>query len=860
MLLVPVIQPEPRLASYLAMSTILGVEFFIQFYDLDSWRHPKSQCIFFVKEIRKDRRCRLDCHDIARARELRQAILESKSEDISFDDIIEYIRCNCCAGRTFPNTNHRNSIQDVDLLIPLAKRWLREILLKRRDEIERQAAERRIPTTPKPTSWADQWTPISYASSAASTPTRTTTIETPMTSPSYHRFDSPPTFNTSSRSPKPDASPTPASRYSPIPSATQHTTQHVGAHTRYDLRPREMNQVTESASRVSARSALPRFRVYIESPSYEHAVSWQVCQRLGAGDKPRDYETGSLYIYDRTSTPGYVKIGWTAGSIKERLENWSKCGYVPNELFRATKIPYAQRVETLTHHELVVEWRSEPPCQYCWARKGERVCHSEWFEVGHNKAIKVLSTWAEFFDKALPYESDGSLKTEWRRVVNALVAKGENVTGTKLLEHHEASVKEKETETKELVDKVFKLEIEGHGRFLNQAKQESLSFKEVIVPEAELEWQRLSLHEQPKDEPQISTTPLFMFGPAAAESYGRHFCFTNSTSSKVEPSSSQESPPKVVSLFKAGALHDVGVQPDMTWPLKDVTPHGIKVKPKIAFIFPESATKTDLPRKEPVISTRIPVTQIPMFMREQMATRSSTPKAQAEMKTSITSKIESLPNGSPLSAPLELKFGSGSQSATPFVFSNKPLSEYNQSSNSVRSALESLQPQSGWPFKTETSPPRNSASLPLVHFDTSMFPKTEFVFNSVPMKKIEPSAMPLNSLFRSLSITESALEYKSLFMPQAQPEAGHPVEDASRNEELLPAHISVPASPILEASIEGRDTLVPCEKDVSDALVKLQPDQQEENCDSSTYPATEDQREERQPSQRCKGMLKIGEH
>jgi hypothetical protein len=871
MLLVPVIQPRPSFASHLAMSTDLGVEFFIKFDDLDPWR--QRQCIFFVKTIRKDRRCKLDCYDIARARKLRQTILESESEDISFDDLIEYIRCNCCAGRILANVNHRNSIEDVDLLIPLAKRWLEEILLRRRmDDIERHAAERPTPTTPARTSQTDQWTPSSYASSATSTPTHTITVETPMTSPSYHRFGSPPLFNQGSKPQNPDASPTSASRYSPIPSATQYTTQHMGAHTRYYLRPREINPVTGNVSRLSARPALPRFRIYIESPSSEHAISWQVCQRLGAGDKPRDYETGSLYIYDRTSTPGYVKVGWTARSVKERLEDWSKCGYVPNELFRATEVPYAQRVETLTHHELIAEWRSEPPCQNCWARTGERVCHSEWFEVGHDKAIKVLSTWVDFFKKAIPYESDGSLKTEWRRVVNALVAKGDNVTGTKLLEHHETSVKERETATKELVDRVRKLDIKGQGRVLNQAKEEPLTFKEVISPKVEVEWERFSLHaplsrgssaqvdEQPKDEPQISTTPLFKFGLAAAEPYAGLFSFTNSTSSKAEPSSSQESPPRVVSLFKAGAPHDMSVQPYITWPLKGVTPHESKVKIESTFIFPGSATKTDPPRKEPVIPTQSPVTQRHMFKREQMATRSSTPKAQPEVDTSIISKMESLPKGSPPSPPLELKFGSGSQSSTPLVFNAKPPSGSDQSSNSMRSAPTTLQPQTGWPFKTESSPSHNSASLPIMRFDTSTFTKMDFVFNTVPVKNFEPSTKPLTSLFGTLSITESALEDKTLFIPQARPEADHLVKDASRNEELLPAQIRAPPSLIVEASIEGRNTSMPCEKDVSDALDKLQLGEGDEDCDSPTYSVTEDQREEKQPSKPSKEMVKIGEH
>lgn len=243
-----------------------------------------------------------------------------------------------------------------------------------------------------------------------------------------------------------------------------------------------------------------------------------------------------------------------------------------------------------------------------------------------------------------------------------------------------------------------------------------------------------------------------------------------------------------------------------------------------------------------------------------MATRSSTSKAQPEVDTSIISEMESLPKGSPPSPPLELKSGSGSQYSTPFVFNAKPPSGSDQSSNSMRSAPATLQPQTGWLFKTESSPSHNSASLPIVRFDTSTFPKIEFVFNTVPVKNLEPSTKPLTSLFGTLSITESALEDKTLLMPQARPEAGHLVKDASRNEELLPAQIPAPPFPMLEASIEGRNTSVPCEKDVSDALDKLQLDEGDEDYDSLTYSLTEDQREEKQPSKLSKEMVKIGEH
>jgi hypothetical protein len=57
-----------------------------------------------------------------------------------------------------------------------------------------------------------------------------------------------------------------------------------------------------------------------------------------------------------------------------------------------------------------------------------------------------------------------------------------------------------------------------------------------------------------------------------------------------------------------------------------------------------------------------------------------------------------------------------------------------------------------------------------------------------------------------------------------------------------------------------KHTSVPCEKDVSDALDKLQLDEGDEDCDSPTYSVTEDQREEKKRSKPSKKTVKIGEH
>jgi hypothetical protein len=118
------------------------------------------------------------------------------------------------------------------------------------------------------------------------------------------------------------------------------------------------------------------------------------------------------------------------------------------ELFRVTGIPYAQRVESLIHYELIKEWRREQPCKGCWIKKHEQVRHQEWFEVSQEKAIQVVSTWAELFKKSNPYEQDGSLKTEWRNIVDAMKVDGEVIASKRLLEHYQATLAKETALTK----------------------------------------------------------------------------------------------------------------------------------------------------------------------------------------------------------------------------------------------------------------------------------------------------------------------------------------------------------------------------------------------------------------------------
>ena len=51
-----------------------------------------------------------------------------------------------------------------------------------------------------------------------------------------------------------------------------------------------------------------------------------------------------------------------------------------------------------------------------------------------------MSTWAEIFKKADPYELSGLLKSEWRNVVYVMTVDSEAITLIRLLENYKATI------------------------------------------------------------------------------------------------------------------------------------------------------------------------------------------------------------------------------------------------------------------------------------------------------------------------------------------------------------------------------------------------------------------------------------
>lgn len=387
-----------------------GVSFFIRFHELDPSR--QRQCIFFTQ---RGARCKWDCSeaDNTRAKELHATIIASDAETDNLELLEEYILCNCCrSGRA----RHRDRIQDIDLLVPLAERW--------QDEIEQRA----------------------------------------------RRFSSP-----------------------------------RGTGSNYALRPRD------GATSASPRRVLSEFRPHIAEPGPFDSTG---CKMLDELDD-RDFEIGSLYIYDRESSPGHVKIGWTARSVQARLDDWSTCGYEPNLLFDVHHVPHAQRAETLSHYELIKEWRRERQCKAPWCRKS----HQEWFEVSKDRAIQVVGGWAEFFKTARPYHSRGSLRSKWVKILRDMNKLGEEVTAKKLLEYHKAALAGKSTLMEEsAADTRIAPKVESSdGDFRPSLKTGGQESREEALPQADSSCieQPTSLQEQalPEVKPlpdQAKTVNIFI--------------------------------------------------------------------------------------------------------------------------------------------------------------------------------------------------------------------------------------------------------------------------------------------------------------------------------------------------------------
>lgn len=413
------------------MSYNPGIVFFIPFHELDP--SQQKRCIFFTQ---KGERCKCYCDvkDNQRAIFLRDYFLKAPIELINLEILSEYAQCNCCA-----RAKHRDRIEDVELLIPLAQRWLEEIRLQASKFLDSIASSSCVQLGKKNKDDSNiPETSIAQVKDAQSSISDISSCDRILTPTSPHILERSSTSRTSHNTPLvPLVSP----KVLAVPFLSHQT------ESRYELRNRQLDGF-ENAPQILASYTPPilrsEFRPHVNNPSPDDCVYRKMLDPL----MDRDFEKGRLYVFDRSSSPGYVKIGWTAKSVSDRLISWSNCGYKPNLLFSTNIVPNAMRAETLTHYELIKEWRRERMCKAPWCGKS----HQEWFEITGEQAKRIVSDWANFMEIARPYDKDGLLKLHWKGVIKRIHHESEVVTAEKLLGLCKATMINNTTALKKDVD------------------------------------------------------------------------------------------------------------------------------------------------------------------------------------------------------------------------------------------------------------------------------------------------------------------------------------------------------------------------------------------------------------------------
>lgn len=263
----------------MAVSFHPGPEWYKAFNELDP--STDRQCIYYTQ---KEERCGWSSDKNGEAIILHRLISTPPHKNTSLnllDLLIRYILCCCCM---YGRAKHRDRIGDRQELLPLAERWL--------DEIQGHG------------------TAATYHTTNSTTP--------PSNAPNFRPNQ--PVFVISGTSPTPPTPVTnPSSKHSGL-DAVESTIQSFESQTRYNLRLSNPNVSTDSASSLALIYQVPQseFAPHVVSPSPGDNVSRKLLETL----VDDDFKTGSLYIFDRNSSPDHVKIGYTKRSVADRIVEW----------------------------------------------------------------------------------------------------------------------------------------------------------------------------------------------------------------------------------------------------------------------------------------------------------------------------------------------------------------------------------------------------------------------------------------------------------------------------------------------------------------------------------------------------------
>lgn len=132
---------------------------------------------------------------------------------------------------------------------------------------------------------------------------------------------------------------------------------------------------------------------------------------------PQAARIGSLYIFTHTKDAfcGMIKIGYTCRTIDFRLSGWAACGHgYPVLLDSYDRVRHPERVELLTHFELLEYWYAQRWCEL------HRRPHIEWFKIDIGTASSIARLWSLWMERANPYDRRGHLKAFWKETIDFL--------------------------------------------------------------------------------------------------------------------------------------------------------------------------------------------------------------------------------------------------------------------------------------------------------------------------------------------------------------------------------------------------------------------------------------------------------
>jgi hypothetical protein len=104
---------------------------------------------------------------------------------------------------------------------------------------------------------------------------------------------------------------------------------------------------------------------------------------------------------------------------------------LPALAHRLSKVRYPERVETLTHFELVKDWHAIRWCKY------HEQSHIEWFKTSDKMVSQVAKAWISWMERANPYDRRGYLKRHWREILDFLSEYEIIVTAELMVQIHE---------------------------------------------------------------------------------------------------------------------------------------------------------------------------------------------------------------------------------------------------------------------------------------------------------------------------------------------------------------------------------------------------------------------------------------